>query len=111
VRRVREDGVKIIVTEDGVTLDSAEQALFYGLCILRGIPVECADGHWAPSFYLPSLNIWVEVSDSWGNPGWAAELVARGERLAVLRREELEVLMTRANASVVVEQLRIWARS
>lgn len=33
-----------------------------------------------------------------------------GWRLAVLRREELHVLMTRANASVVVEQLKIWAR-
>jgi hypothetical protein len=113
------------ITEDNIELDSPEEALFYGLCALHGILVqrntpviagiEMPGGLWyAPGFYLPAMDLWVEVSDGeheaalrHGRDRWRT-LGTR--RLAVLYREELRVLMTRANSHVVTEQLKIWAR-
>ena len=116
------DRVRIIVTGDGVEMGSSEEALFYGLMRLWKFPVERAgrseavkvdgNGWYCPGFYLPGLNIWADVKgfeddgDRAGYAAWRAE----GHKLAVLRREDLHVLMTRADASGVWEQLRIWAR-
>lgn len=111
-----------VVVEDAMVLDSPYEALFYGFMRLRKIPCERADrnlalsvngsGWYCPDFYLPDLDLWVEVKgfeddddrlryDVWRLPG---------RKLAVLRRQELDVLLTRASSSVVQEQLRIWAR-
>lgn len=114
--------MKIIITEDGVTLDSPEQAFFWGLCSLWKIPVERGDrakaidvngsGWWCPDFYLPGLHIWAEIKDSEGsdNPLWYDAWRMSGRKLAVLRRQELDVLRTRANANEVWEQLKVWGK-
>jgi hypothetical protein len=115
--------VKIIIADDAIVLDSPYEALFYGLMRLWKVPCERADrsmavqpiddGWYCPDFYLPGLDTWVEVKgfededdriryEAWRKAG-------AGRRLAVLRREELHVLMTRANANEVREQLRTWA--
>lgn len=109
-----------IVVEDAIVLDSPYEALFYGLLRLWKIPVERADrseavkvggnGWYCPDFYLPDLKTWVEVKgyededDRARYAAWRAEV----HKLAVLRREELDVLRTRANASEVREQLKYW---
>jgi hypothetical protein len=117
--------MKIIISqgrEVAAELDSPEEALFYSLMHLRKIPVERTDSRtrisvngsswWCPGFFLPETGIYVEIKgpdpedrflyDVWRWPS--------GRKLAVLRREELEVLLTRASSSSVVEQLKIWAR-
>jgi hypothetical protein len=110
-----------IVVEDAMVLDSPYEALFYGLMRLWKIPAERADrshaqdvngsGWYCPDFYLPGLDIWVEVKGFEDDnhraryAGWRMS----GRKLTVLRREELHTLMTRANGNVVAEQIKIWA--
>lgn len=110
-----------IVVDDAIVLDSGYEALFWGLCSLWKLPVERGDrakavavglnGWYCPDFYMPGLNIWVEVKgfededDRLRYDTWRMS----GRKLAVLRREELDVLRTRANANEVWEQLRAWA--
>lgn len=115
--------MKITVAEDGIALDSPEEALFYGLCRFHGIPVErvgrsraqdvSGSGWYCPDFYLPGLDAWVEVVSGNAEEGTRAQRTGwrmPSRRLAVLYRDELHVLMTRANSHVVQEQLKIWAR-
>lgn len=90
-----------IVVEDAIVLDSGFEALFWGLCSLWKLPVERADrnkavevgdnGWYCPDFYLPTMNIWVEVKgyedddDRARYAAWAAQ----GEHLTVLDRNGL----------------------
>jgi hypothetical protein len=111
-----------IVLEDAMVLDSPYEALFYGLCRLWKIPCERADrqqavpvngdGWYCPDFYLPDLQIYVEVKGFEDDDDRArcAAWRAVPHELAVLHREELHVLRTRANDGVVKQQLKIWAR-
>jgi hypothetical protein len=113
---------KFYAIEDlDVIFESGFECLFWGICSIWKIPVERADrskaqdvngsGWYCPDFYLPGLDIWVEVKgfededDRMRYSAWRWP----GRKLAVLRREELHVLMTRANDSEVREQLRTWA--
>lgn len=95
-----------IVVEDAVVLDSGYEALFWGLCSLWKIPVERADrsqavpvngnGWYCPDFYVPSMNIWVEVKgfeDDDDRTRYAAWAQA-GHHLTVLDRNGL--IMMRA---------------
>ena len=118
--------MKITMAQDGIALNSPEEALFYGLCCFHEIPVEHVllsarlehDGplwHWN-GFHVTgpgSLNMSVEISDGSNEASLRRLRDAfrqSGHRLAVLYREELRVLMTRANGHQVEKQLRIWAR-
>lgn len=119
--------MKITVARDAVALDTPEEALFYGLCCFHEIPVErvvlsaVTEGggllwHW-PAFRITlpgTLAIYAEVSDgqteSALRPCRTSWRASTPHRLAVLYREELHVLMTRANSHAVREQLKIWAR-
>ncbi|MCW2929983.1 MAG: hypothetical protein JWM19_945 [Actinomycetia bacterium] len=95
---------KIVIKDDGVTVESPEEALFYGLMRLWKIPCERGDrsraidvngsGWYCPDFYLPDLDAWVEVKgfeeedhrlryDCWR---------ISGKRLAVLKPGELHAL-------------------
>ena len=98
---------KIVVKDDGVTLESDREALFYGLLQLWGIPVERttrlwpegrSDGkyQWCPGFYLSDLGLWVEVKDSEDDDDRTRYAAWRmsGKKLAVLRRGELHALRT-----------------
>lgn len=110
-----------IVVDDAVVLDSGFEALFWGLCALWKIPVDRADrsraidvnggGWYCPDFYLPGLHIWVEIKGFEDGDDRLRYDVWRlaGRKLAVLRREELHVLMTRANVNEVWKQLQTWA--
>jgi hypothetical protein len=120
--------VKVTVARDAVALDSPMEALFYGLCCFHEIPVErvmlsAAGEPGGPLWwYWPGFRIavpgskaalWVEISDGQNDSALRPCRAAwrqSGHRLAVLYREELHVLMTRANSHVVMEQLKIWAR-
>lgn len=111
-----------IVVDDAVVLDSGFEALFWGLCSLWKVSVERADrkyaqdvngsGWYCPDFYMPGLDIWIEVkgfeddSHRARYAGWRMS----GRKLTVLRREELDVLRTRANATEFWKQLQVWAR-
>ena len=114
--------MKITVMPD-IELDSPEEALFYGLCCFHGIPVtrpgrNCAEdfngsGWYCPDFYLPGLDLWIEVVSSDTRESTRAQRTGwrmPGRRLAVLYRDEMYVLMNRANSHVIAEQLKIWAR-
>jgi hypothetical protein len=115
--------VKHIVIENAVVLDSGFEAFFFGLCRLWKIPIDRADraeavpvndsGWYCPDFKMPSLGLYVEVKgpEDADDPDRYAAWRATGRRLAVLRREELHTLRTRANDGVIMQQLRIWAGS
>lgn len=106
-----------IVVDDAVVLDSGYEALFWGLCSIFKIPVERADrshaqdvngsGWYCPDFFLPGQSIWVEVKgfededDRMRYRAWRMP----GRRLAVLRREELDVLRVIAQGSQAVAYL------
>jgi hypothetical protein len=109
-----------IVVDDAIVLDSPYEALFWGLLRLWKIPVERADrelaiahgdGWYCPDFYLPGLDVWVEVKGYEDDDDRArcAAWRAAGRRLAILSRVELHLLRSRANDGVIREQLRIWA--
>ncbi len=80
-----------IVVDDAVVLDSGYEAFFWGLCQLvklpierydRGKGVEWREGCWyAPDFYLPSLDLSVELkglSDGVDTDRWEAFREQRG---------------------------------
>ena len=109
-----------IVVEDAIVLDSGFEAFFWGLCSLWKIPCERADrglavrvgeGWYCPDFWLPSLDIYVEIKGPEDEDDRARYAAWRAEerQLAVLRREELHTLRTRANDHAVKQQLRIWS--
>lgn len=93
-----------IVVDDAVVLDSTYEALFWGLCSLWKLPVERADrskavpvngnGWYCPDFYVPSMNIWVEVKgfedddDRARYAAWARD----GHHLTVLDRDGLIIM-------------------
>ena len=109
-----------IVIEDALVLDSPFEALFYGLCRLWKIEIVRADraeaipfgekGWYCPDFYLPDLRLYVEVKGFEDDDDRArCDEWRKSRQLAVLRREELHVLRTRANDGVVREQLKTWS--
>lgn len=114
---------KFYAVEDlEIIFESSFECLFWSFCMFRKIPVDRADralaipvngkGGYCPDFYLPQLQLYIEVKgveDEDDPEKWAAWR-ERGHQLAVLRRQELEVLLTRANSNVVQQQLRIWAQ-
>jgi hypothetical protein len=112
---------KIIITEDNITLDSPEAALFYGLMRFWEIPCERADRRQAvqvfgdewycPGFYLPGEELWVEVKtleDDKDRIRWEAwRKAGAGRKLAVLRREELDMIREASRDSMVIARLRL----
>jgi hypothetical protein len=90
-----------IVVDEAVVLDSGWEALFWGLCAFQKLTVERydrsagvlwkANGWYAPDFWLPSLELAVEIKgqeDDSDAARWAA--FRQKHPLAVLGREELE---------------------
>lgn len=109
---------KIVIKDDGVTLESPDEALFYGLLRLLKVPVERtthlwpegrSDGkyQWCPDFYLTGKDLWVEVKGSEDDDDRARCVAwrAAGHRLAVLHREQLDVLRVIAQDSQAVGYL------
>lgn len=112
------------ITVNDVALDSPEQALFWGLMMLLEIPVERttelwpegrSDGkyQWRPGFYLTNAALWVEVeARGGGDPSRYAAWRQAGRNLAVVRREELDVLRVMAQgtqATAYLEDLAVKA--
>lgn len=107
-----------IVIEDAMVLDSPYEALFYGLLRLWKIPVERADrsraisvngsGWYCPDFYLPDMDIWVEIKGFEEEDHRLRYAAWRmfGRKLAVLRRLELHSLRTCLTRDGAVEHLR-----
>lgn len=92
-----------IVVDDAVVLDSPWEALFWGLCALRKLPVERFDreqgiewqegGWYAPDFWMPTLGLAVEVKgveDPSDVVRWA-RFREKGD-LAVLGRDDMHKL-------------------
>lgn len=105
------------ITVDGIELNSPEEALFYGLMRLWKVPCERADrsraisvngsGWYCPDFYLPEQDLWAETKGfeeedhrlryaCWRMPG---------KKLAVLRREQLDVLRAIAQGTQAIAYL------
>jgi hypothetical protein len=103
-----------IVVDDAVVLDSSWEALFWGLCGFRKVPVERFDrengfewksGAWyAPDFWLPFVGIAVEVKgveDSNDVEKWAAfrtkfplVVLDRGEMSQMLVATDIPAMLT-----------------
>jgi hypothetical protein len=121
-----------IVVEDAIVLDSGYEALFWGLCMLHKIPIERydrakgvawkssvydasfqdSDGWYAPDFYLPMLDMAVELKgleDPEDAVKWAVFQAARGTSLAVLDgcslRQKLGAMITRDGLLTVLHDL------
>jgi hypothetical protein len=116
-----------ITTAPDIAPDSPMEALFYGLCYFHEVPAErvmlsAAAERGGQLWYWPgfcvavpgSLALYAEVSDgqheSVMRPLRTSWRASTPHRLAVLYRDELHVLMTRANSHAFMEQLKIWAR-
>lgn len=109
-----------IVVDDAVVLDSGYEALFWGLCTFLKVPVERYDrkhgverreGQWyAPDFYLPTLNMAVEVKgvqDEDDAERWDAFRKASPQYLRVILQGDLTVLIGRGTTrDKFVEYLR-----
>jgi hypothetical protein len=105
-----------IVVDEAVVLDSTWEALFWGLCGFRKITVERfaresgvlwkADGWYAPDFWVPSLELAVEVkgiADESDPARWRK--FREDRRLAVLGRDELDEAMCTQDLAVYLSGL------
>lgn len=100
-----------IVVDDAVVLDSPWEALFWGLCAFRKLPIERFDRErgvewrsdcwYAPDFWLPSLELAVEVKGSPDGDDPTRWQKFSGS-LTVLGREELEMLCKADNLAAVL---------
>lgn len=110
-----------IAIEDALVLDSPYEALLYGLLRLWKIPVERADreqaievngsGWYCPDFWLPGLDLWVEVKgfEDQDDRDRCAAWRAAGHQLVVLSRIELHTLRALDDRAAAELQLRVWA--
>jgi hypothetical protein len=102
----------VVVREGDIVMDSSWEALVWGLCRFRKLPidrfdrengVEWREGQWyAPDFILPTAGIALEVKgqqDSEDHLKWAAYREQHG-LLAVLGEVELDALRLAAGSSV-----------
>lgn len=111
-----------IVVENAVVLDSKWEALFWGLAGFLKVPIERCDrdngvawapGHWyAPDFYLPTADLYVEVKgqeDGQDQERWAAFRV--NHRLAVVDEMALDNLRRIDTAEGFVSSLLFWVHA
>ena len=109
---------KFYAVEDlDIIFESGYECLFWSLCTFLKIPVERADrsqavqvgedGWYCPDFYLPESKLYVEVKgyEDDDDRDRCAAWRASGRQLAVLRREELDVLRACSTAQALTGQL------
>lgn len=107
----------IVLSENDIVLDSAWEALFWGLCRFVKLPVERADrsravpvgdsGWYCPDFYLPLNGLYVETKgfeDDDDRARYAAWRQHRGYLLA-LNRTGFERILLSLGADPLHEQL------
>jgi len=106
-----------------IVFESSYECLFWALCALWKIPIERADrdqaievngnGWYCPDFWLPDLDLWVEVKgfedddDRDRYAAWRTD----DRHLLVIRREELHELRQQATGGLAVMTMKAMERN